>query len=80
MADDRSVMRKSDILVFIVDAFFAGTIPPVGLVVDYESARYIDLDRSWVGRHARGSTSGVGVGRNLRCSNPITSHLSGRHS
>ena len=79
MADDRSVMRKSDILVFKVDAILTCTIPPVGLVVDYESALYIDFDRSWVGRHASGSTSGVGVGRNLRCSHPIAAHLSGRH-
>jgi hypothetical protein len=86
MADDRSVMRKPDIFVFIVDTILACSILPVDLVINYESALYIDLDRSWVGRHASRSTSGIGVGGSLRCTNPVTTNLSrrrlcrGRHS
>jgi hypothetical protein len=76
MTYDRGVMRKSNVFVFIMDAIFACPTLTVDLIVDYESALDINLDRSWDGRHANRSTSGIGVGGTLRCSTAVTTNLS----
>ena len=76
MADNRGMVRKSNVFVFIVNTVLACTILPVDLIVDYEGALDINLNRSRIGRHASRSSCGIGVGGNLRCSNTITTNLS----
>jgi hypothetical protein len=76
MADDRGMVGKSNVLVFIVNTVLACTILPIDLIVDYEGALDINLDRSRIGRNASRSSCGIGVGGNLWCSNTITTNLS----
>jgi hypothetical protein len=75
MTDDGCVVRKSNVFVFIMDTIHACPILSVDFVVDYESPLDIDLDGSWIGRHASRSTRGIGVGGNLRCSTTVNTNL-----
>jgi hypothetical protein len=44
MADNRGMVRKSNVFVLIVNAILACTVLPVDLIVDYEGALDINLN------------------------------------
>jgi hypothetical protein len=44
MADNRGMVRESNVFVFIVNAILACTVLPVDLVVDYEGALDVNLN------------------------------------
>jgi hypothetical protein len=61
MADNRGMVRKSNVFVLIVNAILACTVLPVDLIVDYEGALDINLNWGGIRRNASRSSCGVGV-------------------